>query len=89
MIESATRHETLARAAIAVVVALAWGVCAYILFVTSQPGDSVLSLTDVDVSKPAAAIALYERLKSATAICAGGRTWMLKISARRLRGVRE
>ena len=91
MIEYATRHETLARAAVAVAVALAWCFFAYVVFVTSDSGYGVLSGTDVDLSKPAAAVALYERLKSAAAICAGGRTWALKLSssrlARRLQGV--
>ena len=93
MIESATRHETLARAAVVVAVALAWCFFAYVVFVTSESGYGVLDLSDVDLSKPAAAVALYERLKNAAAICAGGRSWVLKLSssrlARRLRGVRQ
>ena len=41
MIESATRHETLARAAIAVAVALAWCFFAYVVFATSESGYGV------------------------------------------------
>ena len=87
MIESTTKHETtLARAAIAVAVALAWCLCAYVVFVSSESSVSVLSITDLDLSKPAAAVALYERIKSAAEVCAGGRTWALKLSASRLAG---
>jgi UrcA family protein len=92
MIESTAKHETLARAAVAFAVALTWCLCAYVVFVSSESSASVLSITDLDLSKPAAAVALYERIKSAAAICAGGRTWVLKLSAsclaRRLRGGR-
>jgi UrcA family protein len=85
MIESTTKHETtLARAAIAVAVALAWCLFAYVVFVSSESSVSVLNLTDVDLSKPAAAVALYERIKSVAAIYAGGRTWALKLAASRL-----
>lgn len=84
MIESTTKHETLARAAIAVAVWLAWCLFAYVVFVSSESSVSVLSITDLDLSKPAAAVALYERFKSAAAICASGRTWALKLSASRL-----
>ena len=91
MNESTTKHETtLARAAIAVAVALAWCLFAYVVFASSESSVSVLNLTDVDLSKPAAAVALYERIKSVTAIYAGGRTWALKLSASRLaRRLRE
>ncbi len=92
MVESTTKHETLARAAIAVAVGLAWCLFAYVVFVASGSGDSMFNTTDLDLSKPAAAVALYERIKSAAAICAGGRAWALKLSAsrlaRRLRGGR-
>jgi hypothetical protein len=84
MVESPTKHETLVRTAIAVAVALTWCLCAYVLFVTSESSDSALSLTGVDLSKPAAALAIYERVKNAAAICAGGRTWVLKLSTSRL-----
>ena len=84
MIESATRHETLARIAITVAVGLAWCFFAYVVFATSDSGYGVLSLNDVDLSKPAAALALYERVKSTAAICAGGRTCVLKLSSSRL-----
>jgi hypothetical protein len=84
MIESPAKHETLARAAVAVAVALTWCLCAYVLFATSESGDGVLSLTNVDLSKPAAALALYERARNAAAICAGGRAWVLKLSTTRL-----
>jgi UrcA family protein len=84
MVEFHSKHEMLARAAIAVAVALTWCLCAYVVLATSESGDSVLSLTDVDLSKPAAALALYERVKNAAAICAGGRTWVLKLSTSRL-----
>ena len=85
MIESTTKHETtLARAAIAGAVALAWCLFAYVVFVSSESSVSVLNLTDVDLSKPAAAVALYERIKSVAAIYAGGRTWALKLAASRL-----
>lgn len=93
MVESTTRHETpLARAAIAVAVGLAWCLFAYVVVVSSEPSVSVLSITDLDLSKPAVAIAIYERIKSAAEICASGRTWALKLFAsrltRRLRGGR-
>lgn len=84
MVESPTKHETLARAAIAVAVALTWCLCAYVLFVTSESSGSGLGLTDVDLSKPAVALAIYERVKSAAAICADGRTWALKLATSRL-----
>lgn len=84
MSEFPTKHETLARTAVAIVLALTWCLCAYVVFVTSESGASVLSLTDVDLSKPAAALAIYERVKNAAAICAGGRTWVLRLSTSRL-----
>ena len=79
MIQS-TKPETLARAAITIAVALAWCLFAYVAFVASQSGVTVLSITDLDLSKPAVAVALYERIKNAAAISADGRR-ALQLSA--------
>ena len=84
MIESNTKQETLARAAIVIAIALAWCFFAYVMFVSAESNASVLSSTDLDLSKPAAAVALYERIRSAAGICTDGRTWVLKLSASRL-----
>jgi len=72
MIQS-NKPETLARAAITIAVALAWCLCAYVAFVAGGSGDTVLGITDLDLSKPPVAVALYERIKNAAAISADGR----------------
>ena len=76
MIQS-NKPETLARAAITIAVALAWCLCAYVAFVAGGSGDTVLGITDLDLSKPAVAVALYERIKNAAAISADGRRALL------------
>lgn len=86
MVQFPAKFETLRRAAILAAVALTWCLCAYVVFVTSEPVDSTLGLADVDLSKPAAAFAIYERVRNAAAIWAGGRKWVLNLSAWRLRG---
>jgi UrcA family protein len=84
MIESNTKQETLARAAIVVAIALAWCFFAYVMFVSAESNVSVLSSTDLDLSKPAAAVAIYERIRSAAGFCTDGRSWLLRLSASRL-----
>jgi UrcA family protein len=78
MVEFTTKYEMLARAAITIVVTLAWCLAAYVAFAaTAESAETVtatVSIADLDLSSPAGAATLYKRIKSAARKVCGPQT---------------